>query len=187
MTNETEIARAVSEGRLPSPTTFCNSAYYRIRFTGCGCAWRPALQEFVYRPESIWLTDEMAVRIVGVPVVSEHPDEGSLNGKEFFDRVVGVVVLGFVESGQLMAVVRVIDRRAREILDACDFDTSPCVIFDPEANIEMAIGDDKLLIEGNPVLLDHLALVSTDQGNRGVWNRDLKGTDLGVQIEKETA
>ena len=61
-----------------------------------------------------------------------------------------------------------------------EIDTSPCVLFDPSQNTILKIGDDDLLIEEEPVLLDHLALVT-----KGVWNRDKNGADVGVEITKE--
>ena len=42
------------------------------------------------------------------------------------------------------------------------------------------IGDDELLIEEEPILLDHLALVT-----KGVWNRAKDGADVGVEISSE--
>ncbi len=79
-----------------------------------------------------------------------------------------------------MAIVRVFDERVAEILDRVEVDTSPCVLFDPSQNTFVEIGDDDLLIEEEPVLLDHLALVT-----KGVWNRDINGADVGVEITKE--
>ena len=183
MTNETDIARAVAEGRLPSPTTFLNSALYRMRFSGTGAAWRPSIREFCYRPPDVWLSPKMCARVAGVPVIAEHPNKATLDGKEFFDRVVGVCVFGFVERDELWSIARIIDKRARQIIDAGEFDTSPCVVFEPGVNITLRFDNaDSMLIENEPALIDHLALVS-----RGVWNCSKDGADVGVEISKEVA
>jgi hypothetical protein len=188
--NELDVARAVADGRLPSPTAFGNSKYFRLRLSGSGTAWRSKHREFVYRSASIWCSPEMIERVRGLPVIAEHPSEGTLTGPEFYRRIIGIVVLGFVENDELWGVCRVIDDHAAKILTSGFFTTSPSVVFsDPDQNVFLKIGDEDLLIEGVPSFLDHIALVDTSTGNSGVWDRSKDGTDLGLEIsepEKET-
>jgi hypothetical protein len=80
-------------------------------------------------------------------------------------------------------VCRIVDDGAAEIISNQAYDTSPAVTFSPDQNIMIQIGDEPLLLEGNPRFLDHVALVAA-----GVWNKS--GEDLGVEIsssEKELA
>jgi Uncharacterized protein conserved in bacteria (DUF2213) len=176
---ELDVARAIADGRLSSPTEFHNSKFYKVRISGTGVAWRPSVREFCYRPPRVWLTDEMCRRVAGLPVIAEHPAKKILDGDNFYSRIVGICTFGFVESDALFGIVRVIDKRAAEILDGGAFDTSPGVTFAPRQNITLQLDGDTLLIEDDPALLDHLALVDTSEGNRGVWTRD---ADPGVEI-----
>jgi hypothetical protein len=178
--NELDIARAIAAGTLPSPTEYQNSKFYRVRVSGTGVAWRPSIREFVYRPPRVWLAPEMCQRVAGLAVVAEHPDKKILDGNSFYASIVGICVLGFVEGDELMGVVRVIDERASAILDGGAFDTSPSVSFAPDQNTMLQLDGDTLLIEENPKLLDHLALVDTSTGNRGVWTKP--GAEPGVEI-----
>jgi colicin import membrane protein len=181
--HELDLAKAVASGELPSPSEWGNSKYYRVRISGVGCAWRAKNREYCYRPASIWLAPEMVQRVAGLALVSEHPPTGILNGRTFYERIVGICVLGFVEGDELWAVCRIIDDGAAEILNSGEYDTSPACSFDPDQNTVLQLGDAPLLLEGNPNFLDHVALVAAP--NKGVWNRD---GELGVEIsssEKE--
>jgi hypothetical protein len=184
-TTELDIARAVAAGELPSPSEFHNSTYYKVRVSGVGVAWREKHQEFCYRPPSVWLSDEMCQRVCGLPLIAEHPLSATLDGPAFYQRIVGICLFGFVEGDELMAIARVIDDQAAAIIEAGNWDTSPSVAFEPEQNVLLKVGDDKLLVEDNPVLLDHLALVNTEHGRKGVWNRAKDGANLGVELSEE--
>jgi colicin import membrane protein len=131
----------------------------------------------------------MVARVPGLPVIAEHPPgKGTLDGPEFYRRIVGICILGFVEGDELWAVCRVVDDHAATILTSGFYDTSPSVVFaDPDQNVVLKIGDGDdlhdLMIEGTPSFLDHVALVDTSTGNVGVWTRD---ADIGVEITKES-
>ena len=181
MLTERDIAVALAAGELPSPTDFLNSRYYRMRFSGTGVAWRSKNQEFCFRPPTIWLSQKMIERVAGVPLIAEHPPfRATLDGPAFHDRILGICILGFVEGLDLMAVVRVLDEQVMTILDEIAVDTSPCVQFDPSQNRVLKISDDELLVEDEPILLDHLALVPKevlDKGRRRCRRRNFrKGT-----------
>jgi len=186
VTNELDIARAVASGELPSPSSFGNSKYFRLRISGSGVSYRSKYQEFVYRPANVWTSPEMVQRVAGLPVIAEHPEKGTLDGRSFFELVVGICVLGFVEGDELWAVCRIIDDRAATILTSGFFDTSPSVTFGPDQNVVIQVDEAPFLLEREPQFLDHIALLDTSEGNRGVWNRT---GDLGLEIsepEKET-
>ena len=182
MTTELDIARAISARELPSPTPYQNCTLFAVRISGTGVAFRPKVDEFVYRPPRVWLTDEMARRVAGLPVVAEHPDVALLDGDSFYNRVVGTVIHAFPRYGELWGICRIIDERAAAILKAGEFDTSPAVSFAANTNSTVDLGSGlTLLLEEEPELLDHLALIDMSRGNRGVWNRD--GADAGVDVK----
>ncbi len=183
MTTERLIARAIAAGTLPSPTEFLGSQFYRVRFSGTGVAWRARNEEFCYRPPQVWLSDDMCARVCGVPLVAEHPAKQQLDGEAFYDSIVGVCVYGFVEGTNLMAIARVIDKHACAIIDAGRYDTSPAVLFEPTSGVRLDVDGDRFFVEDVPALLDHLALVDTSDGNKGVWTR---GAEPGVDIDQPT-
>jgi hypothetical protein len=89
-----------------------------------------------------------------------------LSSAEFAARAVGMIVYSFVREPDLMGVARVLDKSAIEILKE-GADTSPAVQFAPNTGTRITIDGKPLLIEGVPMLLDHLAVVA-----KGVWTRD---------------
>jgi hypothetical protein len=166
MLNELVIAMRIADGTLPSPAEFMNSYYWLLRISGTGVAWRESIGEFCFRAPDIWLSEEMQRRCLGLPVVMEHPDAGILNSAEFGARAVGMIVYSFVRDTDLMGVARILDKQAIEILKE-GADTSPAVQFTPDSGARIEIDGKPLLVEGVPMLLDHLAICS-----RGVWTRE---------------
>jgi colicin import membrane protein len=171
---ELDIARGIADGSLSSPQQFGNSTYWSIRVSGTGCAWRESLQEFCWRDASIWLTPDMCARATGLPVLIDHPENGTLSSQEFANRCVGMTTYAYVKGDELWAIARVLDSGANEILlDGAYEDTSPAVTFEPGTGARIDIGGKSLLIEPDPMLLDHIALCA-----RGVWTRE---SDPGVE------
>jgi hypothetical protein len=182
---ELDVARGIASGDLPSPTEHHGSHYYKVRVSGTGVAWREKHKEFCFRPPDVWLSDEMCQRVCGLPLIAEHPLSAKLDGPAFYQRIVGILVLGFVEGSDLMGIARVIDEQASAIIESGSWDTSPGVAFELGQNIKLKAGDDTVLIEENPAQLDHLALINTEDGRKGVWNRANDGADLGVELSTE--
>jgi hypothetical protein len=168
MTTELDIARALADGDLASPTQFGASWYWAIRISGTGCAWRESMQEFCWREPAVWLSPEMIARAAALPVLVDHPEKGTLNSPEFAARCVGVTVFGFIRGDELWAVARILDRGANAILLAGAYeDTSPAVTFAPGDMTRIEIDGKPCLIEPDPMLIDHIALC-----HKGVWRRD---------------
>ncbi len=176
MINELVIAERIAIGDLPSPQEFMNSYYWALRISGTGVAWRESMQEFCLREPALWLGEEMQRRCLGLPVVIEHPEGGTLTSLEFAARAVGMIVYSFVRDSDLMGVARILDRPAIELLKE-GADTSPAVQFAPNTGTRITIDGKPLLIEGVPMLFDHLAItplgVWTRQGPPGVENTEL--------------
>jgi colicin import membrane protein len=185
MINELQVAERIADGTLPSPQQFGASWYWAIRISGVGAAWRESENEFVWREPNIWLTPEMCDRAGSLPVLVDHPEKGTLNSPEFAARCVGLTVFGFVKGDELWAIARVLDSGANEILAAGAYeDTSPAVTFAPGTGARIDIGGGSLLIEPEPLSIDHIALCA-----KGVWTRDgppgVENTSTESTLENE--
>ena len=168
MINELVVAERIADGTLPSPQKFGNSTYWAIRISGTGAAWRASEGEFVWREPKIWLTPEMRNRAAALPVLIDHPASGTLNSPEFAARCVGVTTYAYVRGDELWAIARVLDAGANEILLAGAYeDSSPAVTFAPGTGARIEIDGKALLIEPDPMLLDHVCLTA-----KGTWTRD---------------
>lgn len=178
MTTETEVAQAIASGDLTSPQQFANSWLFAMRITGTGAAYRRALDEYVWRDPSLYMTPEFLQRCSGLPVIMEHPKGATLNTKEYAARNVGTILLPYLrpEANEVWGVARIIDEPAAKLMEAEQLSTSPAVVFhDPGVNTKLEDADGKtILIEGKPSLVDHLAICAL-----GVWDRG--GPPVGVE------
>jgi len=81
----------------------------------------------------------------------------------------------------MMGIARIIDLHAGAAMGrvGAKWSTSPGVVFAKSSgNVKVSLNDDKpLLIEGNPVLIDHLAICDL-----GVWDKE--GPPEGVQVDQ---
>jgi 8-oxo-dGTP pyrophosphatase MutT (NUDIX family) len=176
---EMQVAKLIASAQLPSPFPFGGSVYVAVRVSGCGVAWREKFQEYTYRDPSVWTSPEMLERCRGLPVVINHPEGAVLTGDELAMRGVGTTIYSFVRNGEPWAVARLIDEDAGAAISRLPFDTSPSATFQGDNNIRLELpGGERLLIEGVPQTLDHLALLP--QG-RGVWG-EARGNEQGVAI-----
>jgi hypothetical protein len=176
--SELEVARAVAEGTLPSPSFHCGNAFFALRISGTGVSWRKSRDEFVYRPSDVWLSDTMQDRVRGLPVIVMHPDDGTLDGDELAQRIIGTVVHSYTKDDELWGIARVIDAGAAAAMQEHGADTSPSVVLTPGSSIMLELGDDeRLLIEDSPALVDHVAVVA-----QGVWSKGGSAGD-GVLTE----
>ena len=147
-----------------------------MRITGTEAAYRRGLDEFVWRDPSIYLNEEFLQRCMGLPVVIEHPEKATLDTHEYRDRVIGAIMLPYIKGNEVWGIARINDLEAAKVMEENQVSTSPAVVFRPEEasnRTEMDNGS-KLLIEGVPSLLDHLAVCE-----RGVWDKG--GEATGVQ------
>ena len=168
--NELDVARKIQSGELSSPQRFANVWLFDIRITGTGTAYRTKGDEFTYRPPEHYMTDEFIARCNGLPVIWEHPDKGVLNSNEFNDRMIGTVFLPYLkhEEKEVWGIVKIFDDSAANEMRENQLSTSPTVVFTKiDGNSIITIEDGtKVLIEGNPSLLDHVAICSV-----GVWDK----------------
>jgi 8-oxo-dGTP pyrophosphatase MutT (NUDIX family) len=171
MANETEVAKMIMAGDLPSPQRYENMSLFDMRITGTGTAYRKRFDEFVYRRPENYLMPDFLERCNGLPVIMEHPDAAVLNSTEFADRIVGTIVLPYIKGDEVWGIAKIYDDAAIKMMTETQMSTSPSVVFrEPSVNSRMELEDgSKLLIEGKPSLLDHLAICE-----QGVWDKGQK-------------
>lgn len=194
--DELGVARAMAVGSLTSPQRYKNVTLWAIRITGTGVAVRRAVkdaktgkvirgEEFPWRDPANYLNDDFLARCNGLPVTWYHPAKSLLNSKEFEDRIIGTIMLPFIKGEEVWGVAKVYDDEANAALADGQLDengkrhplsTSPGVVLsDPNSpSYKMTTEDGSvLLMEGNPSLVDHVAVCA-----QGVWDKG--GDPAGV-------
>ncbi len=183
--DELEAAERVRDGALPSPYKFANVTLAALRITGTGAAYRLKDDEFVWRGPEIYLNDRFLARCNGLPVIFEHPTKSAmLTSHEFNSRNVGSIFLPYIKGDEVWGVAKLYDDETIELIKADRLSTSPGVVLkDSDKQIDENDGS-TLLIEGEPKLVDHLAICE-----QGVW--DKSGPPAGIRndamIEEERA
>ena len=182
--NEMDVAIGIRDGRFQSPSRFYNVSMFAMRITGTGTAYRSSINEHVYRPPENYLTPDFLARCNGLPVIWTHPAKASLDSQTFVDTIVGAVCLPYLVGDEVWGIVKVYDDDAIQQLTSGQLSTSPTVVFShPAINSTVDLdGGGTLLIEGDPALLDHLAICEA-----GVWDKG--GSPVGVRttINQEAA
>lgn len=182
--NELDVARAIVDGRLISPQRYENMTLWAIRLTGTGVSFRPKIGEFVYRKPDVHLNPDALARWNGAPVILRHPKESLLNSEEFSKRVVGTVFLPYVSGDEAWGIVKIWDDDANRQMEEDDLSTSPGVNFrDFKVNRTLKLEDgSKVLIEGSPSLVDHIAICSL-----GVWDKSGEPTGIRSEAREDSA
>ena len=166
--NELDTARLMRAGQLTSPQVYENIWLFDVRITGTGASYREKFDEFTYRPPGFYLTDDFLARCNGLPVILDHPEErATLDTKEFGQRIVGTMFIPYIKGDEVWGIAKLWDADAAELMTKIQLSTSPSVVFKTSTNNTVGIGDgDKLLVEGRPTLVDHLAICEA-----GVWDK----------------
>lgn len=175
--NELEVGKAIASGELSSPQFYTNMWLFAIRITGTGLSYRGAIKEHVWRDKSIYLNDDFLERCQGLAVIWVHPDGLTLNAKEFADRIIGTVMYPYIKDEEVWGIAKIYDDQAAREMRETQISTSPGVSWDDPiiSNTSKKLMDgSQLLIEGDPSLLDHIAVVKA-----GVWDKG--GPAIGVQ------
>lgn len=178
--NELTIAKMIRDGELSSPQPYENLWLFDIRITGTGTSYRDYADEYVYRPPEVFLSDDFLERCNGLPLVFEHPEESILNTEEYRNRSIGNVVLPYIKNDEVWGIAKVLDADAAELMQKSHVSTSPAVVFRDAGSTETIELDGKtVLIEGDPSLLDHLAICE-----EGVWDKG--GKPSGVNLNEDS-
>lgn len=173
--DELGIAKAIRAGELASPQRYgSNLMLVALRITGTGAAYRQGLDEFVWRDPALYLNPEFLERCQGLPVILEHPEKSTLNTEEFRKRIVGTIMLSYIQGDEVWGIARILDMDAAQMIEEERLSTSPAVVVrSADPGSRTTFGSSKLLIEGKPVLLDHVAICP-----QGVWDKGGKPTGL---------
>jgi hypothetical protein len=181
MRTELDAARLVMRGVLPSGFKFLNVYLFDMRITGTGTAWRVADNELAYRPPEFYMNEEFLQRCNGLPVVWQHPEGDNLaliKPEEYAAQNIGSVFLPYLkhDEQEVWGVAKIYDDEKAEIMLKKQMSTSPGVLVAPI----LKQGDNEsgqLYIEGNPRLIDHLAVCE-----QGVWDKG--GDPAGVTLSQ---
>jgi 8-oxo-dGTP pyrophosphatase MutT (NUDIX family) len=178
--NELQLAEAIRDGELVSPQYIENICLVDMRISGTGFSYRPKLNEWVYRRDTIYLTPDFLRRCSGIPVILQHPDTQILNSDEFSKRVVGTMFLPYIKGDEVWGIAKVYDKSAMIAINDFQLSTSPSVVFrDTKVNYNIELEDGgNLLVEGDPSFVDHLAICE-----KGVWDKG--GEASGIRIDSE--
>jgi hypothetical protein len=187
--NETEIAEAIRDGNLPSPTHLPECSLFAIRITGTGAAYRSAKDEFVWRDKAFYLNEEFLKRCNGLPAIWLHPEKGLLRSENYHDHIIGGVVLPYIKDDEIWGIARIYDKDAIFLMSpepegaGKQYSTSPGVKFAPDSdNRKITLGNgDVLLIEGEPVYLCHIAICE-----QGVWDKMAEADGVSVTTEEKS-
>ena len=186
--NELGVARAIADGRLISPQRYENMYLFAIRITGTDVAFRPKGEEFVVRPGELYLNPDFLARCNGLPVIFKHPPTALLNSDEFTSRVVGTVFLPYIAGDEVWAIVKIYVDDVARMMAKGDLSTSPGVNFaDFSVNRKMTLqlrdgSKEKVLVEGDPSLLDHIALCEL-----GVWDKGEEPSGIRSESREDSA
>jgi 8-oxo-dGTP pyrophosphatase MutT (NUDIX family) len=190
---ETQVAQAMREGELQSPQHFANITFFDIRITGTGVSVRLGKDdtdndEYVLRKPELYLTDEFLARCNGLPVILEHPETDTLDSKEFSTRIIGTIVLPYIKGNEVWGIAKIYDAAAAKLMAERKLSTSPSVaFFDGNANKEIPLEKGAhLLIEGNPNLVDHIAVVINGVWDKGSGPTGVKTTRADAQNERSS-
>ncbi len=189
--NETEIAELMVVGLLPSPQQYANTVLFKIRITGTGVAYRSANQEFTWRSPSDYLTPDFVKRCNGLPVILDHPKKGLLNGEEIRKRIIGTVLLPFIDGDSVMGIAKIYDLEAADLMASDQLSTSPSFATARDATLVLSDGEE-CNIEGAPVVIDHVAVCAVgvwDKGGEptGVVKNDSEVTKMTEEVKPDAA
>lgn len=175
---ELDVAELMRDGLLPSPQQFGNMHLFALRITGTGMSYRSKLDENVFRDPELFASDRFMQRCNGLPVVWDHPDKGLLDSDTFGSSVIGSIMLPYYVGGEVWGIARIMDSVAAEKMKSVKLSTSPGVSHTTQSEGDkVSLDGMDILLEGVPVLIDHLAVCEL-----GVWDKG--GPPQGVKIDK---
>ena len=171
-----ETAEGMRDGELPSPQRFGDFWLFDVRITGTGVAYRDSIDEWAIRDPKKWLSDEFVDRCNGLAVIFGHPERSGLNHEEFRERSIGSIVLPYIKGDEVWGIAKIFDADAAALMQTTHRSTSPGVT-PPQGSQPITLEDGtKVLPEGLPLILDHLAICEA-----GVWDKE--GPPEGIRLD----
>ena len=171
-----ETAEAMRDGELASPQKDGDFWLFDVRITGTGVAYRDSIDEWAIRDPKKWLSDEFVERCNGLAVIFGHPERSGLNSEEFQQRAIGSIVLPYIKGDEVWGIAKIFDADAAALMQTTHRSTSPGVT-PPQGSQAITLEDGtKVLPEGLPLILDHLAVCEA-----GVWDKD--GPPEGIRLD----
>lgn len=173
--NELDLARAIASGQYSSPQVYENIWLFAIRITGTGVSYRPELKEYVWREPGVYLNSNFLDRCNGLSVIWKHPPTEALDTEQYRERVIGAIMLAYIHGDEVWGIAKIHDQDAAQLMLDLDLSTSPAVLFRDAGTNELRKidGGKRLLIEGDPSLLDHVAICQL-----GVWDKGGQPTGI---------
>jgi hypothetical protein len=174
-----EVAEGIRDGRYASPQPYGDFWLFDLRITGTGMAYRDGLDEWAFRDPGTWLDDDFLTRCNGLTVTFGHPERAGLNDQEYQDRAIGSIVLPYRKGDEVRGVAKIFNADAADVMQTSHRSTSPGVT-PPKGSEAIVLKDGtKVLAEGLPLILDHLAICEA-----GVWDKD--GPPDGIRLDALT-
>ena len=175
---EWDAIQGVRNGSLPSPSRYGGMWLFAVRVTGTGISFRPQHNEWVYRPPEYYLNDEFLERVKGLPILMMHTEDGPVQGEEYRQKNIGNLVAPWIRNSDVWGIAKVYNDDDAQLIIEYFSSTSPSVSFDErgESTYVEAPDGKKMLVEGAPDFIDHLAMVPA-----GVWDRF--GPPSGVSFD----
>jgi len=171
-----QVAEGIRDGKYASPQKVGDFWLFDLRVTGTGAAYRDSLDEWAFRDPKLWLTDEFVERAASLPVIWGHPERSGLNSEEYRERSIGNMVLAYIKGDEVWGVGKIFDADAALAMQTTHRSTSPGVT-PPKGSTPVELNDGtKVLAEGLPLILDHLAVCEA-----GVWDKD--GPPDGIRLD----
>jgi hypothetical protein len=171
-----EVAEGIRDGKFASPQVYGDFWLFDVRVTGTGMAWRESLGEWAHRDPELWTSPEFVQRCNGLAVIWLHPPTPGLNTEEFRQRSIGSIVLPYVKGDEVWGIAKIFDEDAALAMQYTHKSTSPGVTPPKGAQAVTLESGDKVLDEGLPLILDHLAICEA-----GVWDKD--GPPEGIRLD----
>lgn len=174
-----ETAEAIRDGKISSPSKYGDFWLFALRITGTGMAYRDAIGEWAFRDPELWTSPEFVQRCNGLPVIFEHPQGSGLTADYYRENAIGTIILPYVKGDEVWGIAKIFDDDSAALMQTTHKSTSPGVTPPKGAEAISLEGGAKVLDEGLPLILDHLAVCEI-----GVWDKD--GPPEGIRLDSSS-
>lgn len=114
-------------------------------------------------------------------MIFEHPESAGLNSEEYRERAIGNMMLAYRKGDEIWGVAKIFDADAAQLMQTTHRSTSPGVTPPRGSTSHESEDGTKVLAEGLPLVLDHLAVCE-----RGVWDKN-SDEPQGIRLDAAAA